>query len=62
MLPGGQMQCAGGYSSHRGMSEYGGNAQIYTVVAVEGHTADWQGVEGRRKSADLKRPPRFTVR
>jgi hypothetical protein len=36
-------QYAGGYSSHRGMSGYGGNTQIYytVLVAVEGHTADW---------------------
>jgi hypothetical protein len=40
VLPGGQRQYAGGYSSHRGMSGYGGNTQIYTVAAVEGHTAD----------------------
>ena len=41
VLPGGQRQCAGGYSSHRGMPGYGGNTQIYMLVAVEGHTADW---------------------
>jgi hypothetical protein len=42
VLPGGQRQCAGGYSSHRGMSGYGGNTQIiYRVVASEGHTAEW---------------------
>jgi hypothetical protein len=39
-LPGGQRQHAGGRSSHRGMSGYGGNTQIhYTVVAIEGHIA-----------------------
>ena len=38
---------------------------IYILVAVEGHTArrtGTQGKKGRRKSADLKRPPRFTQR
>jgi hypothetical protein len=34
VLPGGQKQYAGGYSSHRGMSGYGGNTQIYTVLAA----------------------------
>jgi hypothetical protein len=42
VLPGGQRQCAGGYSSHRVMSGYGGNTQIHIMlVAIAGHTADW---------------------
>ena len=34
VLPGGQRQYAGGYSysSHRGMSGYGGNMQIYVYI------------------------------
>jgi hypothetical protein len=41
VLPVGQRQYAGGYSSHRGMSGYGGNTQIHALVAVAGHTAGW---------------------
>jgi uncharacterized protein YqgC (DUF456 family) len=40
VLPGGQRLYAGGHSSHRGMFGYGGNTQIYTLVAIAGHTAD----------------------
>ena len=29
VLPGGQRQYAGGYSSYRGMSGYGGNTQMH---------------------------------
>ena len=39
VLPGGQRQYAGGYSSYRGMSGYGGNTQINILVAIAGHTA-----------------------
>jgi hypothetical protein len=35
VLPGGQKQCAGGYSSYRG------NTQIHILVAIAGHAADW---------------------
>jgi hypothetical protein len=65
VLPGGQRQHAGGHSSHRGMSGYGSNTQIHTLVAAEGHTTrrtGTQGVEGRRKLADLKRSPKFALR
>jgi hypothetical protein len=41
VLPGGQKQHAGGYSSYRGTSGCGGNTQIYTLVAIAGHTSDW---------------------
>jgi hypothetical protein len=90
VLPGGQNQCAGGYSSHRGMSRYGDNTQMYVAdiiyyteynhivyllihnIHYHYHRSQWQqratrrtgtqGVEGRRKSADLKRPPRLALR
>ena len=39
MLPEGQKQYAGGSSSYRGMSGYGGNTQIHMLVAIAGHMA-----------------------
>jgi hypothetical protein len=42
VLPGGQRQYAGGYSSYRGMSGYGGSTQMHNIlVAIAGHAADW---------------------
>ena len=36
------MQCAGGYSSHRGMFGCGGNTQINNIlVVIACHTVDW---------------------
>ena len=40
-LPGGQWQYAGGYGSYRCMSGYGDNTQVHILVAIAGHTADW---------------------
>jgi hypothetical protein len=56
VLPGGQRQCAGGHSSHRGMSGYGygGNTQIYALVAVEGHTP-YGGLERRELKGGASR-------
>jgi hypothetical protein len=52
VLPGGHRQHAGGYSSHRGISGYGGNTQMYIILilaAVAGHII-YRGLERR----DLK--------
>ena len=57
MLPGGQRQYAGGYSSHRGMSGYGGNTQIYIPMAVEGHTANWDVLWDANKQKHLQVVP-----
>jgi hypothetical protein len=45
VLPGGQRQYAGDYSSHRGMSRYGGNTQVYTDSS--GSRGPNGGLEGR---------------
>jgi hypothetical protein len=66
VLPGGQRQYAGSYSSHRGMPGHGGNTHMHVLVAAEQRATrrtGTQGVEGRRKSADLTRSPRrFALR
>jgi hypothetical protein len=60
VLPGGQRQYVGGYSSHRGISRYGGNTQvyiyiyIYMLVAVEGHTP-YGGLERRELKGGASR-------
>jgi hypothetical protein len=56
-------QCGGNTQMH--MRPTATAVAIILAIAIAGHTAQrtgTQGVQGRRKSADLKRPPRFTLR
>jgi hypothetical protein len=54
VLPGGQRQYAGGYSSHQGMSGYGGNRK-HADMCTSGNSWPYSGLECRELKGDASR-------